>query len=301
MSAQNFFSIKKVVSLASVAGVSALLGLPAVAQMQSSPANSNSPTQCMPSTSQVTPSDSPTGGATMEQMQASGTQSMGQSNINMNSPYSGSAYGSSTQANAGYMGQNMQADRSMAAASPDSNRSFLSSGIVTPTRGPAGGYTMLRFREMDRNQVARSNMGMNQASNSSYRSNYQANTVTPSAGPAGGYTANSIGNNNMGMNQSSTGMMGNNMGMNQSSAGMMGNNMGNMGMNQSSVDNQDSANATMRPLPGSMSSDRNRPAGEMTPEVSQSLDNQSNSIYRVGPSGSSSSSQYNSGSAMGGC
>ncbi len=286
MSAQNFFSIKKVVSLAGVAGVSALLGLPAVAQMQSSPANSNSPTQCMPSTSQVTPSDSPTGGATMEQMQASGTQSMGQSNINMNSPYSGSAYGSSNQANAGYMGQNMQADRSMAAASPDSNRSFLSSGIVTPTRGPAGGYTMLRFREMDRNQVARSNMGMNQASNSSYRSNYQANTVTPSAGPAGGYTANSIGNN---------------MGMNQSSTGMMGNNMGNMGMNQSSVDNQDSANATMRPLPGSMSSDRNRPTGEMTPEVSQSLDNQNNSIYRVGPSGSSSSSQYNSGSAMGGC
>jgi hypothetical protein len=227
----------------------------------------------------------------MEQMQASGTQSMDQSNINMNSPYSGSADGSSNQANAGYMGsqmgsQNMQADQSISAASPDYNRSVLSSGIVTPTRGPAGGYTMLRFQEMEGNQVASSNMGMNQAYNSSYRSNYQANTVTPSAGPAGGYTANSIGNN---------------MGMNQSSAGMMGNNMGNMGMNQSSVDNQYSASNTMRPLPGSMSSDRNRPAGEMTPEVSQSLDNQNNSIYRVGPSSSSSSSQYNTGSVMGGC
>nr|WP_290221112.1 hypothetical protein [Trichocoleus desertorum] len=289
MSTQNFLSIKKVVSLASVAGVSALLALPAMAQMQPSPANSNSPAQCLPSTSQVTPSDSPAGGATMEQMQASGTQSMDQSNINMNSPYSGSADGSSSQANAGYMGsqmgsQNVQADQSISAASPDYNRSFLSSGIVTPTRGPAGGYTMLRFQEMDGNQVASSNTGMNQASNSSYRSNYQANTVTPSAGPAGGYTANSIGNNNMGMNQSSAGMTNNNM-----------------GMNQSSVDNQYSASDTMRPLAGSMSSDRNRPAGEMTPEVSQSLDNQNNSIYRIGPSGSNSSSQYNSGSAMGGC
>lgn len=289
MSTQNFLSIKKVVSLAGVAGVSALLALPAMAQMQPSPANSNSPTQCLPSTSQVTPSDSPAGGATMEQMQASGTQSMDQSNINMNSPYSGSADGSSTQANAGYMGsqmgsRNVQADQSISAASPDYNRSFLSSGIVTPTRGPAGGYTMLRFQEMDGNQVASSNMGMNQASNSSYRSNYQANTVTPSAGPAGGYTANSIGNNNMGMNQSSAGMTNNNMGMNQSSA-----------------DNQYSASDTMRPLAGSMSSDRNRPASEITPEVSQSLDNQNNSIYRIGPSGSSSSSQYNSGSAMGGC
>jgi len=284
MNTQNFLSIKKVVSLAGVAGVSALLALPAMAQMQPSPANSNSPTQCLPSTSQVTPSDSPTGGATMEQMQASDTQSMGQSNINMNSPYSGSAYGSSNQANAGYMGsQNMQADQSISAASPDYDRSLLSSGIVTPTRGPAGGYTMLRFQEMDGNQVASSNSGMNQAYNSSYRSNnYQANTVTPSAGPAGGYTANSLGNN---------------MGMNQSSAGMMGN----MGMNQSSVDTQYSANATTRPLPGSMSSDRNRPAGEITPEASQRLDNQNNAIYRVGPSGSSSSSQYNSGSAMGGC
>lgn len=271
MSTQNFLSIKKVVSLAGVAGVSALLALPAMAQMQSSPANSNSPTQCLPSTSQVTPSDSPAGGATMEQMQASGTQSMDQSNINMNSPYSGSADSSSNQANAGYMGsQNMQADQSVSAASPDYNRSFLSSGIVTPTRGPAGGYTMLRFQEMEGNQVASSNMGMNRASNSSYRSNYQANTVTPSAGPAGGFTANSIGNNNM-------------------------------GMNQSSADNQYSASETMRPLPGSMSSDRNRPAGEMTPEVSQSLDNQNNSIYRVGPSSSNSSSQYNSANAMGGC
>lgn len=284
MSAQNFFSFKKVVSLAGVAGFSALLGLPAMAQMQSSPANSNSPTQCSSNLGQVTPSDSPAGGATMEQMQASGTQSMGQSNINMTSPYGGSS-----QANSGYMGsQNLQANQSSMSASPSTSRVSYTSAMVTPTFGPAGGYTMERFREMDGERVASSDMRMGdrQAYNSSYQSNYQANSFTPSsgpmAGPAGGYTASSLNNNNMGNS-----------------------NMGSMGMNQSSGDNQYSASNTMRPLPGSMSSDRNRPAGEMTPEVSQSLDNQANnqngSIYRVGPSGSSSSSQYNSGSAVGGC
>jgi hypothetical protein len=291
MSAQNFLSIKKVVSLAGVAGVSALLTLPAVAQM-GSPANSNSPAQCMPSTGQVTPSDSPAGGATMEQMQASGTQGMEQSNINMNSPYSGS-----TQANSGYMGSRMQANQSSMSASPSANRVFYRSAEVAPTFGPAGGYTMERFREMSGERVASAEMRTRQANNSSYQSNYQANRFTPSegamAGPAGGYTASNLNDNNMAMNNS--------MMMNQSSAGMMNNNMGNMGMNQSSGENQYSANDTMRPQPGSMSSDRNRPAGEMTPEVSQSLETQNNSIYRVGPSGSSSSSQSNSGSAMGGC
>lgn len=270
MSAQNFFSIKKVVSLAGVAGVSTLLGLPAVAQVESSPANSNSPNQCMPSTSQVAPSDSPTGGATMEQMQASGTQSMDQSNINMSSPYSGSS-----QANSGYMGsQNLQAQSNMGAGS--SNSVLYRSAEVAPTYGPAGGYTMERFRELDGDRVASADMRSTQANNSSYQSNYQANRFTPSvgamAGPAGGYTANSLNDNNM-------------------------------AVNQSSGENQYSASDTMRPLAGSMSSDRNRPAGEMTPEVSQSLESQSstNSIYRVGPSSSSSSSQYNSGSAIGGC
>ncbi|HEY9806940.1 MAG TPA: hypothetical protein V6D04_10240, partial [Candidatus Obscuribacterales bacterium] len=73
MSAQNLFSFKKVVSLAGVAGISAFLALPVLAQTESSPANSNSPTQCSAVTGQVTPSDSPTGGATMEAMQANGT------------------------------------------------------------------------------------------------------------------------------------------------------------------------------------------------------------------------------------
>lgn len=276
MSAQNFFSVKKVVSLAGVAGVSALLALPAMAQMQSSPANSNSPTQCSPNMSQVTPSDSPTGGATMETMQASGTQSMDQSNINMNSPY-----GSSSQANADSMrSQDLQANRSSMSDSPAANRmSYTStSAEVAPTFGPAGGYTMERFREMDGERVASSDMrmGNRQAyNNSSYQSNYQANSFTPSsgpmAGPAGGFTASSLNNN--------------------------------MGMNQSSGDNQYSASNTMRPLPGSMSSDRNHPASEMTPEVSQSLETRNSSIYRVGPSSSSSSSssQYNSGNAVGGC
>ena len=209
----------------------------------------------------------------MEQMQASGTQSMDQSNINMNSPYSGSS-----QANSSYMGsQNLQAQSNTGAGS-STNSVFYRSAEVAPTYGPAGGYTMERFRELDGERVASADMRSTQANNSSYQSNYQANRFTPSvgatAGPAGGYTANSLNDNNMAMNQSS-----------------------------GSGENQYSASDTMRPLPGSMSSDRNRPAGEMTPEVSQSLDNQSstNSIYRVGPSGSSSSSQYNSGSAIGGC
>lgn len=269
MSAQNFLSIKKAVSLASVAGVSALLALPAMAQMESSPANSNSPAQCLPMSGEVAPSDSPAGGATMEQMQASGTQSMDQSNLNMNSPYSGSS-----QANAGYVGsQSLQANnQSSTSASPDSDRLSYLSDVTTPTRGPSGGYTMERFREINGDQVASADMDTRQSYNSSYQSRYQINSITPSVGPAGGYTANSLNNNDM-------------------------------GMNQSSVDNQYSASDTMRPLPGSMSSDRNRPAGEMTPEVSQSLESQSstNSIYRVGPSSSSSSSQYNSGSAIGGC
>ncbi|MEP0871078.1 hypothetical protein NDA01_14810 [Trichocoleus desertorum AS-A10] len=276
MSAQNFFSFKKVVSLAGVAGVSALLGLPAVAQMQSSPANSNSPTQCIPSTGQVTPSDSPTGGATMEQMQASGTQSMDQSNINMSSPYSGSE-----QANSSYLGsQNLQANQSNMSGNSSAAGMSYRSAEVAPTYGPAGGYTMERLRELDGERVASADMrNTTQSFNSSYQSNYQANRFTPSAGatagPAGGYTANSLNNNNMPMNNSTA-------------------------MNQSG-ENQYSGSNTMRPLPGSMSSDRNRPADEMTAEVSQSLDNQSNSIYRVGPSSSSSSSQSNSGSAIGGC
>jgi hypothetical protein len=213
----------------------------------------------------------------MEQMQASGTQSMEQSNINMNSPYSGSS-----QANAGYTGsQNLQAQADVNTGS-STNSVFYRSAEVAPTYGPAGGYTMERLREMDGARVASADMRSTQSNNSSYQSNYQANSFTPSvgatAGPAGGYTANSLNNNDMATNN-------------------------NMGMNQSSGDNQYSASDTMRPLAGSMSSDRNRPASEMTPEVSQSLENQSNtnSIYRVGPSGSSSSSQYNSGSAIGGC
>jgi len=295
MSTQKFFSIKKAVSLAGVAGVSSLLALPAMAQMQPSPANSNSPAQCLPSTGQVTPTDSPTGGATMEQMQATDTQSMNQSNLNMNSPYSGSAYGTSSQANAGYMrSQNLQANQSNMSAGQSANRMSYQSAQVTPTYGPAGGYTMERFRLMDGESVASADMmGTRQSYNSSGQSSYQANSFTrnsgPMAGPAGGYTANSLNSsNNMG-----------DMGMNQSSTGMMRNNMGDMGMNQSSIDTQYGAGGTTRPLPGSMASDRNRPASEMTPEMSQRLDNQTNSsIYRVGPS---SSNQSNTGSAIGGC
>jgi len=279
MSAQNLFSFKKVVSLAGVAGISAFLALPVLAQTESSPANSNSPTQCSAVTGQVTPSDSPTGGATMESMQANGTQAMDQSNINMTSPY-----GASSQANEGYAGsQNLQANQSNMSDGSSAAMSYRSAE-VTPTFGPAGGYTMERFRQMDGEQVASADMMNNrQAYNSSYQSNYQANRFTPSegamAGPAGGFTASSLNNNNMG-----------NMEMNQASS--------------SSSDGQYSASNTMRPLPGSMSSDQNRPASEMTPEASQSLESRSssmNSIYRVGPSGSSSSSQYNSGRAVGGC
>jgi hypothetical protein len=206
----------------------------------------------------------------METMQASETQSMDQSNINMTSPYGGSS-----QANADSMrSQDLQANQSSMSASPSANRMSYRSAEVAPTYGPAGGYTMERFREMNGEQVASSDMNNRQAYNSSYQSNYQASSFTPNsgpmAGPAGGYTASSLNNNNM-------------------------------GMNQSSGDNQYSASNTMRPLPGSMSSDQNRPASEMTPEVSQSLETRNSSIYRVGPSSSSSSSQYNTGSAIGGC
>jgi hypothetical protein len=231
-------SFKKFVGIAGVAGVSTLLGLPALAQMAPSSVDTT-PAVCLPRADQVTPIESPTGGATMEQMQANNNQSMTQSNI-----------GTST-----YYGQSLPSgNRQINYLSRANNQSSqLRMSQVTPTWGPAGGYTMERYRAMNGDDSVMSNMDNNQSYN--YNRGYRTSQMPSLQGPAGGYSAGMLGNNDQTTYSSNF----QSRSLYRVSPSM---DASDMSMNQQ---------ITTRPMPGSMSSDRNRPMGELTPEAAERI------------------------------
>lgn len=262
-------SLKKVVGIAGVAGLSTLLGLPVLAQQTTTDSVDSTPSVCVPRADQGMSSQSPTGGATMEQMQANNSQSMNQSNIGTSTYYGqslpdGSRVSASAQVStppaggstAEYM-QGSSSDRQvnyLSRSNADNNQSSnFRISETTPTNGPAGGYTMERFRAMSGNGAVNSASNYNNYRAYNYNSGYRADAAM---GPAGGYSAGMVGSNN----QSSYNTSYNSQSMNSG------------------------------PMPGSMSSDQNRPATELAPETSSSSRTyQSRSIYRVGPSSDSSS------------
>lgn len=261
-------SLKKIVGLAGVAGASALLALPVLAQ-QSNPVNST-PSVCLPRDGQVTPVESPTGGATMEQMQANNSQSMNQSNIGTSTYYGqslpdGNRMSVSSEVTATPAGGNtadyMQGssnNRQVNYLSRSNNQSSrLQMSQVTPTWGPAGGYTMERYRAMNGDDSVMSGMNNNRAYN--YNSGYRTSQMPSLQGPAGGYSAGMVGGNDQSMYNTTTQSRSiYRVSPSTDASGM--NNMNMNSMNQS---------MTTRPMPGSMSSDINRPAGEITPEASE--------------------------------
>jgi hypothetical protein len=284
MTVQRFTkSLKKAVGLAGVAGVSALLALPALAQ-QSNPTNMT-PSVCLPRGGQVTPIESPTGGATMEQMQANNTQSMNQSNIGTSTYYGqslpdGNRVSISSQVSAPPAGGNTA--EYMQGSSNNRQINYLSRSDVggtqssqfrmnqaIPTNGPAGGYTMERFRAMtgDRSVMENSSASNYNNLNSNnraynYNSGYRTSQMPSLQGPAGGYSAGMVGDNNQSTYSSTFQSRSiNRIGPSTDASGM---NMNSMGMNTNQA-------MTTRPMPGSMSSDINRPAGEITPEASERM------------------------------
>ncbi len=259
-------SLKKIVGLAGVAGATAFLALPVLAQQSDSNSVESTPSVCLPRDGQVAPVEGPTGGATMEQMQANNTQSMNQSNIGTSTYYGqslpdGNRVSVSSQVSATPAGGNT-ADY-MQGSSNNSQINYLSrsdaSGAqssqfrmsqTTPTFGPAGGYTMERYRAMSGDDSV--TMDNNRAYN--YNSGYRTSQMPSLQGPAGGYSAGMVGDNNQSTYSSTFQSRSiNRIGPSSDASGM--NNM--------------SQSMTTEPMPGSMSSDQNRPDSEIAPEASE--------------------------------
>lgn len=260
-------SIKKIVGLASVAGASALLALPVLAQQSDSNSVDSTPSVCLPRDAQVAPVEGPTGGATMEQMQANNTQSMNQSNIGTSTYYgqslpdgnqvSVSSEVTATPAGgntAGYMqdsSNNPQINYLSRSDASGAQSSQFGMSQTTPTFGPAGGYTMERYRAMGGDSSA---MMDNSAYN--YNSGYRTSQMPSLQGPAGGYSAGMVGDNNQSTYSSTFQSRSiNRIGPSSDASGMHN-------MSQS---------MTTEPMPGSMSSDQNRPASEISPEASETV------------------------------